>query len=548
MMNRGTNAPPPMRKIEKTIGRELNQQLELERRTLSENGISKQKHYRIFRPVPQSLELGFHVLNTPVRAVVKLMNVSHKAQRLRISAKNSVHWTVGYNKKGMIAAGMSEEVVIVFTPHEFRKYENSFKVVTESESFDVHMCALPKSLDSVRSNTLPNGVQRPTTGGNRFRSRPIFPKRIDFGECPMNEAIEKRVKLDPGMPTSVGFSINILEHNPDFSISPLNGEIPANGHAEITITYHAQRMSTTFAEIEINLAHEGVRSPMRCVIVGTSAAPTQDLELQWAMSTTMKNLQTTRRLAKNDYSLMTTKSNIFVHDQIFPGMKLKRQLQGKSTIDPSLDERVSNKTKTSSCSKTNLSSKRSLSKRETSRTFALPDEEIKKLDHRRALESQLLLAARQHEEFEYSKRIKFFRAIGDEQITQETLDEIANSRIAVEKNNAALNRENDRERKANVLVSWRKPRVDISLKRECMELDIDAMEDFFPDEQQELQKAREEHEREIAKQAAVAKAKEIRRTEELRLSATKAEEDDNNHIDPSLIDRQTLPSFRSESP
>lgn len=542
MVNRGTSAPP---KIEKTIGRELNQQLDLER-TLSENGISKQKQYRIFRPVPQSLELGFHVLNTPVRGVVKLMNVSHKAQRLRISSKNSVHWTVGYNKKGMIAAGMSEEVVIVFTPHEFRKYESSFKVMTESERFDVHMCALPKSLDSVRSNTLPNGVQRPTKGGNRFRSIAIFPKRIDFGECPMNEAIEKRVKLDPGVPTPVQFSINILERNPDFFVSPLEGEIPANEHAEITITYHAQRMSTTFTEIEISLTHEGARSPMRCIVVGTSAAPTQDLELQWAMTTTMKNLQTTRRLAKNDYSLMTTKSNIFVHDQIFPGMKLKRQLQGKSTKEPSSDETESNKTRTSSYSNTNLSSKRSLPKGATSIMFALPDAEIEKLEHRRQLESQLLQAARQHEEFENSKRIKFFRAIGDELETQETLDGIANSRIAAEKNNAALNRENDRERKTNVLVPWRKPHVDIFLKRDCMELDIDEREDFFPDEQQELQKAREEHEREIAKQAAVAKAKEIRRAEELRLSAIKAEEDDKKHIDPSLIDGQT-PSFKSES-
>lgn len=79
-----------MRIIENTIGTELAKKLEQERTT---------KQYRVFRPVPQSLELGFHVLNTPVRTVVKLMNVSHKAQRLRISAKNNMHWTVGYNKK-----------------------------------------------------------------------------------------------------------------------------------------------------------------------------------------------------------------------------------------------------------------------------------------------------------------------------------------------------------------------------------------------------------------------------------------------------------------
>ncbi len=152
-----------------------------------------------FQPQPSIVRVEFDQLNTKVKTSIKLTNVSDGPHRLHILPTKSPNWKVSYQKKGRISAGMSEEVQIEFIGREYRKYEESFTVITERSKFSVPMEAVPAPT-RVTSPTSPIDAKKPAFGslhlqdsnGDAIEETPsqnnlIFPTRIDFGKCILHQ-------------------------------------------------------------------------------------------------------------------------------------------------------------------------------------------------------------------------------------------------------------------------------------------------------------------------------------------------------------------------
>lgn len=53
---------------------------------------------------------------------LKIINVSPSPQRLHILPTETPFFKVKYNKRGMLASGVSEEIFVSFTPNENRYF------------------------------------------------------------------------------------------------------------------------------------------------------------------------------------------------------------------------------------------------------------------------------------------------------------------------------------------------------------------------------------------------------------------------------------------
>jgi hypothetical protein len=137
-------------------------------------------------------------LNTKLKTLVKLVNVSDGPHRLHILAPKSPNWKISYQKRGRISAGMSEEVQVEFIGREYRRYEETFTVLTEKSSFAVQMEAVPSPNRGASPNSPQDSKQKVLLQSSLHlqeedlpqveqltipQNSLIFPSRIDFGKC-----------------------------------------------------------------------------------------------------------------------------------------------------------------------------------------------------------------------------------------------------------------------------------------------------------------------------------------------------------------------------
>ena len=115
---------------------------------------------------PPEIKYAGYELDKSYTATVRIINRAPIPQRMTIIPPESSAFAIKTNKKGSIAAGMSETITVLFRSNEFtyflclRSYQTDVICIrTETENFVIPLYAYP---------TLPD-------------LRSIFPKMIDFG-------------------------------------------------------------------------------------------------------------------------------------------------------------------------------------------------------------------------------------------------------------------------------------------------------------------------------------------------------------------------------
>ncbi|KAK3277220.1 hypothetical protein CYMTET_14761 [Cymbomonas tetramitiformis] len=99
----------------------------------------------------------------------------------------------------------------------------------------------------------------------------IFPTRIDFGKCGVNETKTRVVKLECKVPIQFEFEIIPevpLENSAELWIHPLEGVVPADGGVEITINFKPLRLVTYNFPLQIRLAQFNSK-PIVCTVSGS---------------------------------------------------------------------------------------------------------------------------------------------------------------------------------------------------------------------------------------------------------------------------------------
>jgi len=211
---------------------------------------SQQQYSRIGRNVnlaakPAIIHFGGYEPLVEHKQMVRVVNTSSKSTRLTILPPKTPFFRLNCTKRGLVAPGMAEEIEVVFTPKDWRYYYDCIRVQCEHENMLIPLHGYPVMNDA------------------------IFPKNIDLGSCNVGQSITQGVKLECKVPIEFEYSISVLNQNPEFSISPASGIVPANGCQEVEITYSPQRMTTSELLLHVTISQFGFK-PLLCRVMASA--------------------------------------------------------------------------------------------------------------------------------------------------------------------------------------------------------------------------------------------------------------------------------------
>ena len=131
-----------------------------------------------------------------------------------------------------MAPGMSESLTVEFCPTEHRYYYDCIRVHSEEANLLIPLHAYP----------VMNEVK--------------FPSRIDFGRCQVGELHVKEVNITCKVPIDFEYEIRARGGDGDlqFEVDGMEGTVPANGTATVTIQYQPSKLATASMELEVTRA------------------------------------------------------------------------------------------------------------------------------------------------------------------------------------------------------------------------------------------------------------------------------------------------------
>mmetsp|Transcript_56387 Transcript_56387/g.132233 ORF Transcript_56387/g.132233 Transcript_56387/m.132233 type:complete len:891 (-) Transcript_56387:47-2719(-) len=196
---------------------------------------------------PHTLHFAGFQINKEHSQVLKIVNISPKTLRLAILPPTTQWFKIDIDKKGLVAPGMSEEIVVTFTPDEWRYYHDAIKIFCGniSENLVVPIHAYPSA----------TGLE--------------LPKMVDFGNVPLGTTRTKSIPLTSELPIQYEFEIAIIEDHPDFEITPLRGIVPANGTTNLALTFLPTKHRTCRAELQVSVSQFDFE-PVNIVVVGNA--------------------------------------------------------------------------------------------------------------------------------------------------------------------------------------------------------------------------------------------------------------------------------------
>jgi len=217
------------------------------RHPLLEKGTFQQLHRNeIIETRPQTLHFGGFQVHQEHTHTLRILNISARSLRVAIIGPSTPFFRIGYDKKGLLAPGMSEEITVTFTPHEWRYYYDTIKIFCGdlAENLVVPIHAYPSA----------NDIK--------------LPRILDFGRVAVGTSRTKVIPLSCTVPIQFEFEITVLEAHPDFQIAPLAGVIPPDGTTNVVVTFLPTRHRTSRTELQFSIAQFDF-DPVTVTVVGS---------------------------------------------------------------------------------------------------------------------------------------------------------------------------------------------------------------------------------------------------------------------------------------
>jgi len=215
---------------------------------LDKSTFDKLHRNSIIETQPHILHFGGFQIHKEHCHVLRIINIAASSKRVYVIGPSTPYFRIEHNSKGFLAPGMSEEITVMFTPHEWRYHYDTIKVFCGegSDNLLVPIHAYPST----------NSI--------------ALPRIIDFGSVAIGTKRAKVLPLSCKVPLHFEFNILVLDAHPDFHISPLEGVIPPDGAVNVTITFLPSKHRTARMEIQVNSAPFDCE-PMQITVVGSSA-------------------------------------------------------------------------------------------------------------------------------------------------------------------------------------------------------------------------------------------------------------------------------------
>eukprot|EP00002_Diphylleia_rotans_P028351 TRINITY_DN5721_c0_g2_i4.p1 TRINITY_DN5721_c0_g2~~TRINITY_DN5721_c0_g2_i4.p1 ORF type:complete len:871 (+),score=134.27 TRINITY_DN5721_c0_g2_i4:91-2703(+) len=177
--------------------------------------------------------------------VLRIVNAGSTRTRIQIlPPTDQQHFSIRCDRKGDLAPGLSENIVIIFVPTEYKYYYDCLRIHGPDSNLLVPIHAYPTM------------------------NKVFFPKVIDFGLTAINEVSTKTFKLSCTVPIDFEFELETVEPHPFITITPSRGIVPANDTIPISVQYKPLSYETSRATIRVNISQFAFE-PYLCQITAT---------------------------------------------------------------------------------------------------------------------------------------------------------------------------------------------------------------------------------------------------------------------------------------
>jgi len=206
--------------------------------------------------VPSVVHFGGFQIHKEHVTLVRILNTSSASLRVTIIPPNTKYFSITYEKKGLLAAGMSEDLYINFKPFEWKYYYDTIKVLIgiDDENITIPVHGYP-AINDLK-----------------------IPRFIDFGNVAIGVSKMMVLSLNCSVPIEFEYEIRILEDHEDFEITQLRGIIPAHGAYNVSIGFLPIRPRTSIMKIGLRIKQFNSQEIM-IDIMGNSLAETTRNEL-----------------------------------------------------------------------------------------------------------------------------------------------------------------------------------------------------------------------------------------------------------------------------
>lgn len=209
---------------------------------------------------PASVHFGGFALGQCYEQRVRVHNNSAKPVRLRfvLPAKGFARAAFARERRPFVPAGLSEELVVTFTPSAFQYHYDCIQVRAEEVAYasNTDTVLLGSCVVPIHAYPVLNDVR--------------FPSRMDFGAVPSGGVGRRQFDLTCSVPIEFEYELELAKAHPSFTVFPLKGVIPANGSARIELEFRPLVFATASAEVVLHVSQFGF-TPMTCVLAGSSS-------------------------------------------------------------------------------------------------------------------------------------------------------------------------------------------------------------------------------------------------------------------------------------
>ncbi|CAJ1449433.1 unnamed protein product [Effrenium voratum] len=366
---------------------------------------------------PHILHFGGFQVHKAHSHVVKVVNISPSSLRVSIIGPSSPWFKIDFDKKGLLAPGMSEDITVTFEPHEWRYYYDTIKIFCGdlSENLLVPIHAYPAANDIV------------------------LPRLLDFGATAIGTTRSKVIPLSCKIPIKFEFEITILEAHPDISIFPLRGVIPADEGTEIQVTFTPSRHASARAELRFHIEQFNFQ-PVLVSVVGCCTPEATKMELlqnevaeQHAIA--QQKQQEKFAATADKVKLAKSKGPMQLRLPKFKSEELERTMSGIKVPTTRMDQQATNFVLTQTAGKlplkdlvTFIREQREVADQRRQRVNATVGSMEEVEDDRQAKELRFELQYREVDKRDKDKELKNTRATGEEPPNEDAIQEVHETR------------------------------------------------------------------------------------------------------------------------
>ncbi|XP_039265844.2 cilia- and flagella-associated protein 221-like isoform X2 [Styela clava] len=213
---------------------------------------SKLKQNALVKVDPSVVHFEGYDLHKTQRRSIKICNSSSERQNLHIISPSTKYFTVKYTKPRRFVPGFTIDVVIQFTPDEWRYYYDCIRLHCEGEeNIVIPLHAYP------------------------VMDLSGFPKKLifDTANSKLGETRRKLLPLRSPCPVDFEYQITVLQAHPALSVHPMSGTVPGEGNASISVLYTPTEYVTSHMTIQLNISQFNSK-PVTCFVTASCTPKT----------------------------------------------------------------------------------------------------------------------------------------------------------------------------------------------------------------------------------------------------------------------------------